>query len=79
MELYEEILLRRLRQEGALPAVTVDVNRLAEQICYQALRKIKAILEDDALDDPACFARIEEIVCVLEELGSDGGVRHDFG
>lgn len=79
MELYEEILLRRLRQEGALPAVTVDVNRLAEQTCYQALRKIKAILEDDALDDPACFARIEEIVCVLEELGSDGGVRHDFG
>ena len=25
------------------------------------------------------FEKIEEIVCLLEELGSSGGNRHDFG
>ena len=47
--------------------------------CYKALRKIKAILENDALADSECFQQIEEIVCTFEELGSDGGSRHDFG
>jgi len=46
---------------------------------YKALEKIRAILADDALSDAECFRKIEAIVCVLEELGSDGGGRHDFG
>ena len=44
----------------------------------QALRKIRDILADDTLDDPACFARIEAIVSLLEDLGIDCGERHDF-
>ena len=43
------------------------------------LCRIKEIIEDDTLDDPECFMKIEEIVCVLEEVGSSGGIRHDFG
>ena len=46
---------------------------------YQALIQIKLILEDDQLDDPECFWRIEQIVRVFEELGSNAGNRHDFG
>ena len=52
---------------------------LIELNCYQTLKKIKAIIEDDSLDDPECFYRIEQIVCAFEEIGSDGGNRHDFG
>lgn len=47
--------------------------------CYQALRKIRAIIEDDSFEDRDCFMKIEEIVRLFEELGSDGGSRHDFG
>ena len=52
---------------------------LVEGECFQAIKKIKAILDDETLDDPECFYRIEKIVCVLEEIGSNGGSRHDFG
>ena len=45
----------------------------------RALCKIKAIVEDDTIEDPECFMRIEEIVCTLEELGSNGGFCPDFG
>lgn len=34
---------------------------------------------DDALSDETCFAKIEAIVSLLEELGVDCGSRHDFG
>ena len=44
----------------------------------RALLKIRDILADDALDDPACFARIEAIVSLLEDLGIGCGGRHDF-
>ena len=37
------------------------------------------ILDDDSLDDATCFQKIEEIVCVFEEMGFNGGSRHDFG
>ena len=43
---------------------------------FEALQKIKALIEDDGLSDFEC---VEEIICVLEEIGSLGGGRHDFG
>ncbi len=52
--------------------------QLVELRCFQSLRKIKEIISDPTLSDAECFQRIEAIVCVLEELGSDGGARHDF-
>lgn len=61
------------------PDMEVDPAQIVEGRCYLALQKIKAIIEDDSLEDEECFAKIEEIVCVFEEMGSNGGGRHDFG
>ena len=46
---------------------------------YQLLRGIQEALQDDTLQDPECFWRIEHLVCLFEENGLDAGVRHDFG
>ena len=82
MELYEEILANTLadvivqhlkNDEG--PALKQHI----EGICYKTLEKIKAIIQDDSLNDAQCFMKIEEIVCAFEEIGSSGGSRHDFG
>ena len=81
MELWQEILLRALKKEAKLNSLTEEVylEKLLNSSCYLALKKIKEILENDDIDDPECFMRIEEIVCVLEEFGTNGGGRHDFG
>ena len=42
---------------------------------YEALKMIKTVIEDEKLTDFEC---IEEIVCIFEEIGSDGGKRHYF-
>ncbi len=82
MDLYKEILAHALAYEevrvtflGQEP----DISKIVEGACYKALNKIKAIIEDDRLEDKECFMKIEEIVNVLEEIGSSGGNRHDFG
>ena len=83
MELYQEILRHMLADKKiqvSFPELNnSDSTKIVELECYRALRKIKAILEDDSLEDSECFHRIEEIVCVFEDLGSDCGSRHDFG
>ena len=78
MKLYEEIMVRYFAEHG-LPEDILTGTRLAEDICCQTLLRIREILADDTLDDPACFYKIEEIVCALEDMGLDGGGRHDFG
>ena len=72
MELRDEILASFVRQN-------MDDGAIVNAVCYHTLKKIKAVLEDDSLDDVSCFQRIEQIVCLFEEIGSDGGNRHDFG
>ena len=82
MELYQEILAHILQNTTvniSFPELSCDISTLMEQSCYQALQKIQAILKDDRLDDTECFQKIEEIVCVFEDLGSGCGTRHDFG
>ena len=77
MKLYEEILSDCLKEHSVC-----YVSKMEQVICdrvYEALVKIKKILEEDHLSDQDRFWRIEEIVQVYEELGSDGGNRHDFG
>lgn len=61
------------------PRLPIDPQRMAKLKCYQALEKIKAVIRDDSLSDEECFMKIEEIICVLEDLGSGGSGRHDFG
>ena len=80
MELYKEILAHALLQ-GEIKITfpgECDTAKLVEGECYQALQKIKAVIHDDSLTDEECFLKIEEIVNILESVGSTGGSRHDF-
>ena len=80
MELWEEIICKATNayNENVFEDNSA-IYDLLNSACYVALSKIKQIIENDDLDDDECFERIEKIVCVFEELGSDGGNRHDFG
>lgn len=76
-ELYEDIL-----EELAaiiIEKLRVDPADLIELASYRALQRIQAIVRDNSLDDTQCFYKIEKIISTLEELGSDGGSRHEFG
>ena len=73
MELYESILINALEKSAR-----GNINDILHDECYIALKKIKAIIEDDSLDDNQCFEKIEQIVLLFEQMGSDGGGRHDF-
>ncbi len=82
MELFKEIFMQALRTGEISVSFSGEEDSVAEVIngkCYQTLQKIKAIIQDDSLEDKECFMKIEEIVCALEEIGSSGGSRHDFG
>ena len=67
------------RMEVRFPDMKLDPAELVEMKSFAALTRIKKLIEDDTLDDPECFKKIEGIVRTLELLGSDGGARHDFG
>lgn len=63
MELYKEILVKILQQQQlqiTFPNVNIDVNEIMENECYQALQKIKEIIQDDTLEDVECFMKIEK-------------------
>ncbi len=82
MELYQEILKAILLEEEiqiTFPNLSIDPKELVESQCYQALKLIKAVLEDDTLDDDECFSQIEEFVCIFERMGVQIDARHDFG
>ncbi len=73
MELYHEIL------EKLESHLDYEVTqKTVEMVSYYVLEEIKAVIENDSLDDITCFWRIESIVRILEEIGSNGGSRHDF-
>ena len=81
MELYKEILIHALAKEDmhiTFPNLQISAEQIIEAKCYKALQKIKAVIEDDSLDDNQCFEKIEQIVLLFEQMGSDGGGRHDF-
>lgn len=50
---------------------------LAESEAVKLIAEIKAILDDKALDDPACFRRIEAIVDAFHARGVPIS-RHDW-
>ena len=81
MKLYTEILANYLSQENAqivFPNLKLNANEIVELQCYEALRRIKDILDDDTLEDDECFLKIEEIIRTFKDLGSNGGNRHNF-
>ena len=82
MQLYKEILLNALYNEEieiTFPNLKVSPNEIVKLECYRALKRIKAVLENEDLSDEECFMRIEKIICTFEDMGSNGGARHDFG
>ena len=78
MELLSHILAQGEAQI-TFPQQNEPFTQIVEGQCYQALCKIKTIIEDDRLNDSECFQKIEEIIRAFEEIGSSGGIRHDFG
>ena len=79
MELWQE-MTRELILTGE---ISLQLSRayadVLESRCYLALERIREIVRNEDLSDAECFMRIEEIVTVLEDMGSNGGFRHDFG
>jgi len=81
MDLLKGILRQILAEEDVhitFPELSADLEGILQSECCKTLTKIKAVLEDNSLDDAACFARIEEIVCIFENIGCHCGGRHDF-
>ena len=81
MELYKDILCTLL-QNAAVDVRFPDLALPCDffgTVCYRTLKKIKAVIEDDTLDDPTCFSKIEEIMEIFEELCGKIPHRHDFG
>lgn len=81
MENFLHALAKLLIDQGAVVQISCgeeDWNRMMENRCWQALMEIRAVLDDETLEDPECFQRIEQIVRIYEELGPGGGIRHDF-
>lgn len=82
MDLYRQILVKALENEKieiTFPSLGKAPEELVEMRCYAALRRIKEILDDEALEDRDCYEKIERIIQTFEDLGSGCGVRHDFG
>ena len=42
---------------------------MSERSAISLLRQIKEILDDDTLDDPTCFQRIDAIVTAFQDAG----------
>lgn len=78
MDVYQELLLQLLK-ENKLPIPQKEWDTAIDRRCYWALKKIKAVVQDDSLSDPECFYKIEEILTLFDELGIETGTRHDFG
>ena len=81
MELFQEILQKVFEKEEiqvSFPNVSFSAAEIVEGESYRTQQKIKAVIEDDGLEDKERIMKIEKIVCLLEEIGSDGGNRHDF-
>lgn len=81
MNLCKEILVKIPEDENVqinIVGLNDNISKLFDLECYKALEKIKAVIEDDSLEDKDCFMRIEEIIRIYENIGSNGGFRHDF-
>ena len=76
MELYQQMIAAHI---GAVTMDAQTAKEIVETESYRLLQEIRHILADDTLTDGECYRKIEAILCLLEDAGSDGGGRHDFG
>ena len=81
MKKYEQILVKAQENKTVqvvFPNVKLNPTEIVQLNCYQAIEKIRDVLQNEDLEDVDCFMRIEEIVNTLEDLGVDVDGRHDF-
>jgi len=56
MKLYHEILTQLAMESRCQSCIMqADYNGAVESTCYDALKRIKDVVEDDSLEDPECF------------------------
>lgn len=67
------LVLSHIKEDGVLK----EILSAAESNAMRALNEIQDALDDDTLDDPECFKRIEAILTVLENHGITS-LRHDW-
>lgn len=82
MKLYQNILSKILSEQPAqitFSNLSLNTAEIVELECYRMLCQIKSILDNDSIDDPECFQKIEEIICLFEKIACPCGNRHDFG
>lgn len=67
------LVMRHLRGE----TIPKEIAEAMESKAVRTLEHIRHILNDDSVDDPECFQRIEAILTALEEAGIFT-TRHDW-
>jgi len=80
--LLEELLLAAVRDGNIRVNCSFEAEELEKIVngkCYEILCEIQKIVRDDTIDDPECFKKVEELVCLFEREGLGAGGRHDFG
>ena len=65
MELYQKTLLQKFIHDQSMD---FDPEKIILNECYQALLKIKSIVEDERLDDPECFFESSRLYKRLKKL-----------
>ena len=74
MELFKEILINLLQKEEmtiTLPNFMFDAGEIIQMKCYDALLKIKTVIQDENINDDDCREKIEKIKQVFKNMGSD--------
>ena len=80
--LLEELIHTAIRDGDVKVTVSFDADDLVEIVnkkCYTILSEIQKIVRDNTIDDPECFMKVEELVCLFEREEISAGSRHDFG
>lgn len=74
MDLLQEII-EKIKKDDAenliLPNSQISIKPILAFRCYVALKSIKAVLDNDSLNEDDCWLNIKHIVDIFEELGSD--------
>ena len=79
MDLYKDIIAEVLsKKKVRIRFENLEIrnpNEIVEMVCYKTIQRIRKVLSNDELNDFEC---VERIVKLIEEIDSDGGLRHDF-
>ena len=79
---YEVLFARTMGNEILNLIQTCDLQYLAQQVNSDAvalLEEIRAILDDQTLDDPTCFFHIDSIVRTFYAYGLDTCRHQELG